>query len=115
MSGLWLMASGAWSDFPAWARSSVFGQLVLVFGAVLVVVLIVFIWAAFWRKPRHRHHSHQRTLEDGGLPPRSKRRSALGRLLGRKRHKRHHRERPVNPTLSQIGGLPPNRDEKPPS
>jgi hypothetical protein len=116
MSGLVLMASSDSDMLPAWVKSSVAGQLALVFGAIFGVVLVIFIWAAFWRKPRHRHHSHHRTWEDGGLPPRHKRRSALGRWFGRKRHKRrHHRERPVNPTLSQIGGLPPHRDENPPS
>jgi hypothetical protein len=116
MNGMVLMASVASDLFPSWATSSLAGQLVLVFGAIFLVVLVVFIWAAFWRKPRHQHHSHHRTLEEGGLPARHKRRSALGRLFGRKRHKRRHsRERPTNPTLADVGGLPPNRDENPPS
>jgi hypothetical protein len=110
------MGSGMSNLFPAWATSSAFGQVILVLGAILVVVMVIFMWAAFWRKPRHRHHLHHRTLEEGGLPARHKRRSALGRMLGKKRHKRRHsRERPANPTLSQIGGLPPRRDENPPS
>jgi hypothetical protein len=116
MSGLMFMARDDYGMFSFWTQpGSIFWPMAIVFGAIVLVVLIIFIWAAFWRKPRHRHHSHHRTVEDGGLPPRSKRRSALSRLLGRKRHKRHHRERPANPTLSQIGGLPPHRDENPPS
>jgi hypothetical protein len=114
MTDMVLMASASSDLLPEWVKSSLLGQLALVFGAIFLVVLVVFLWAAFWRKPSHPHH--HRTLEEGGLPTRRKRRSALGRLFGRKRHKRrHHRERPVNPTLAEIGGLPPNRDENPPS
>jgi hypothetical protein len=116
MNNLMLMAGGDSDVLPDWVKSSVLGQVALVLGAIFFVVLVVFIWAAFWRKPRHQHHSHHRILEDGGLPARHKRRSALVRWMGRKRHKRrHHRERPANPTLAEIGGLPPNRDENPPS
>jgi len=87
-------------------------QLLIMVGAFLVVGLLIFCWAAFFRKPKSRHHSHN--YDGGGLPARHKRRSKLARMLGKKRRKRtRSRERPINPTLAQIGGLPPHRDEDP--
>ena len=101
------------NPFSGWMRpTSMAGELTIIVGAVLFIGIIIFIWAAFIRKPRHRHHSHSSDLAGGGLPARRKPRSKLARMLGKKRHKRRHsRERPVNPTLADIGGLPPRRDE----
>jgi hypothetical protein len=114
-----LMADSDIDLFSGWMKpASAAGQLTLVIVAILLVVLVIFFWTAFFRKPRHRHHSHHHSsdFEDGGLPAKHKRRSKLARMLGKKgRKRRRSRERPVNPTLSQIGGLPPRRDENPPS
>src|SRR5690242_7770190 len=99
MSGIVLMTGDDPNVLPAWTMSSTFGQVALVLGAIFVVVLVIFAWAAFWRKPRHRHHSHHHSSgsDTGGLPARHKKRSALARMFGRKRHKRRHsRERPAN-------------------
>jgi hypothetical protein len=105
--------------FSDWMKpSSAAGQVTIMIGAVLVVGLVIFMWAAIFRKPRHRKHSHHHSpdLDGGGLPERHKRSSTLARMLGKKRHKRRRsRERPANPTLAQIGGLPPRRDDHPPS
>ncbi len=57
----------------------------IIAGAIGLVVLVAFIWAIFFRKN-------------------SKRR--------RKRRHRHHRSH--NPTLAEIGGLPPVRGENNP-
>ena len=76
------------------------------------VAFLIFLWAAFWRKPRHHKHSYHHH-PDAALPRREKRKP---RLFGR-RHRRHHRkeDRPMNPTLAQVGGLPPERRDKPPT
>jgi len=60
-------------------------------GAVLLVMTGAIIWAVFFRKkekPRSRRHRHRRAS------------------------RREHR--PINPTLSQTGGLPPVRQEEKP-
>jgi hypothetical protein len=110
-----LIASDDADFFSYWTKpGSVAGQILLVLGVVLAIGFVIFIWAAFFRKPHRRHHSYD--LEGGGLPAPHKRRSKLARMLGKKRHKRRRRsEKPTNPTLAQIGGLPPHRDQKPPS
>jgi len=114
-----LMAEVDVDLFSSWTKpGSVVGQLALVVGAVFVVGFVIFLWAAFIRKPRHRKHSHHHSsgYGDGGVPARQKRSSPFSRLFRKKRHKRHHsRERPANPTLAEIGGLPPRRDDRPPS
>jgi hypothetical protein len=105
--------------FSGWMKpGSMAGQLTIMLGAIVGVGLVIFIWAAFMRKPRHRIHSHHHSSDqdNGGLPARHKRRSKLARMMGKKRHRRHRRsERPANPTLAEIGGLPPRRDEHPPT
>src|SRR4051812_30436118 len=115
-----LMAQSEGGDFfSGWMKpSSMAGQLTIMLGAVIAVGLVIFLWAAVFRKPRHRIHSHHHSSDSdgGGLPERHKRRSKFARMMGKKRHKRRRsRERPANPTLAQIGGLPPHRDEHPPS
>jgi FtsZ-interacting cell division protein ZipA len=58
----------------------------IVFGAIGLVALLTFLWALFFRKNNKRK---------------------------RKSHRRHRRQN--NPTLAEIGGLPPAREEnKPP-
>jgi len=94
------------------------GEIVIIMGAVCLVVAIIFVWAAFVRKPRRKrvHSYHSSSSEEGGLPRPHKRRSVFSRAFGRRRHRRrrgHGRERPVNPTLAQVGGLPPERREPP--
>ena len=93
------------------------GQVLLLIGLVVVMAVVIFIWAAYVRTPKKTRHSHHHSDHDhSGLPERRRRRSGLGRLFGRKHRRRRSssRERPVNPTLSQIGGLPPRRDEQHP-
>jgi ABC-type nickel/cobalt efflux system permease component RcnA len=86
-------------------------EIVVAIGIMSVVVLLIFIWAAFWRKPRRHKHSYHHP--DAALPRREKRKP---RLFGR-RHRRHHRkdDHPMNPTLAQVGGLPPERRDRPPT
>jgi heme/copper-type cytochrome/quinol oxidase subunit 2 len=63
----------------------------VVLGAILLVVIGTFIWAVFFRKKTRSRSRHRRQRAD------------------------HHGRRPVNPTLAQIGGLPPVRQEEKPS
>ena len=105
---------GGWTSPASGAR-----EILLIVLVLSLIALAGFIWAAFWRKPRRRRHSyhHSSPADDssGGLPVRRKERSGVARLFRRKRHRAHRRhERPVNPTLSQIGGLPPPRRDPPP-
>jgi hypothetical protein len=89
--------------------------ILLIVGIVVVVAVVFFIWATWVRTPRKSHtHYHSDDHNESG---RRRRRSELERLFGRKRHRRKRssgKERPVNPTLSQVGGLPPPRDSKQP-
>ena len=114
-----LMAEVDVDVFSSWTKpGSVVGQLALVVGAVFVVGFVIFLWAGFIRKPRRRKlsHHHASDYSGDGSSARDKRRSPFSHLFRKKRHKRHHsRERPLNPTLSQIGGLPPRRDDHRPS
>jgi hypothetical protein len=91
-------------------------DLLLVVVIVIVVALVFFAWAAIVRTPR-KSHTHYHSDDHSGSGRRRKR-SGVGRMFGRKRHRRKRttgRDRPVNPTLSQVGGLPPPRDpEHPP-
>ena len=95
------------------------GEILLLLGIVVVLGFVVFFWAAYVRSPKKKRHSHHHSDNDhSGLPERRRRRSGLGRMFGRKHRRRraHSRERPVNPTLAQVGGMPPKSDEQhPPS
>jgi hypothetical protein len=80
------------------------------FTAFAVVILAIFVWAAFIRKSKskrrriHKHHRH--TWEQSGD--------------GEKRRRHRHRRKlapdlPQNPSLAASGGLPPRRaDDVPP-
>jgi hypothetical protein len=110
-----LIAEAGHFGLKSWTRAS-WTPVFLLFGAVFVIAFVFFGWALWWRKPRKRKHSYHHLPDHSALPHRHERRSGLGRLFQRKRHRRKHRqERPVNPTLAQIGGLPPPRqDGEPP-
>lgn len=108
---------------------------VLVLGAIVVVVGLLFFWAFYVRKrpdtkhgsPRllgsehsHRHHHHHRRRhhrhhhqpqdqQSGGQESRDPERVRV-----RKRRRRHPDHYPRNPTLGETGGLPPLKPEPPP-
>jgi len=118
-----LLADGDLDIFEVLRKpGSAWVEIAIVLGIMFVVVFLVFVWAAFWRTPRKRRHSyhHQPAPADGstvGLPRRRKRRPKWLRLLrrhNRRRRRRRSRDRRANPTLAQIGGLPPQRREPPP-
>jgi hypothetical protein len=89
-------------------------RFLITFGALFLVSLGVFIWAAYFRKRPRRHHYHFRRRS---APPPPEGPAAGGKdrwFSSRKRHRHRHRERPLNPTLAEVGGLPPVRKKEDP-
>ena len=93
------------------------------FVALVSVTLIVFIWAAFFRKPprrrhHHSHHRHQnhRNSSESSVTETDSQSSDSSDRKQRFRRRRRHKERRLNPTLSKTGGLPGIRsdDSEPP-
>jgi hypothetical protein len=85
-----------------------------VLGAVLLVAALVFFWAVFIRKrPQTQRGSFVVTR---ARPEDKNRGGSSGRRRRRKRRPDHPENLPRNPTLAEIGGLPPLRpeDEPPP-
>jgi FtsZ-interacting cell division protein ZipA len=98
-----------------------FKELMIVLGALAIVTLIVFIWAAYIRKParhrsHHHHHHHHSSGEESDAEGYLATDSAEGENGRRYRRKRRRRRehRPRNPTLAETGGLPPLRADQPP-
>jgi len=95
------------------------GEVLLLIGIAVVIAAIFFLWAAYVRRPKKLHHTYRHLHQNnGGLPERRRKRSGFDRLFGRKhrRRRKHSPQRPANPTLAQIGGLPTKREEhQPPS
>ena len=68
-------------------------EIAIVLAILFLVVLGVFMWAAFWRKPRrrrkHTYHHHHHSAPDGAsageLPQREKEKSEIGRASCRER------------------------------
>lgn len=95
-------------------------ELLMVLGAVSVVTLCIFIWAAYFRKrPRqhshrrdHHHHRSQDKKQSEDLPTSVESEQDPERRYRRKRRRRRE-HRPRNPTLAETGGLPPLRTERP--
>ncbi|HYG24836.1 MAG TPA: hypothetical protein VEH04_18870 [Verrucomicrobiae bacterium] len=81
----------------------------LVIGAIVLVVVAVLVWAVAFRKPedetRHRKHHWRRTRSGKARDGES---SSKG-WFSSKRRKRRRKDRPLNPTLAETGGLPPKR------
>ena len=92
----------------SFSRSSVSGTLVL-FCVLFLVALLFFVSAVISRTQhyqRHSHHYHPKTVPN----------LVFGDAHGKKisfhllrKHRRHSAVFPLNPTLAEIGGLPPIR------
>ncbi len=83
----------------------------MVFGALFLVISLVFGWAIFVRKRRrrrkhHYHHPSKKPRGDASDGSNSDEPAAKRKL---RRRRRDHR--PRNPTLSETGGLPPIRPD----
>ena len=79
----------------------------ILLGAILAVALLIFYWAFAIRKQKHRirkhrHHHHR--------PDYRKQIKEVTNDIRKRRSKHRHEHRPLNPTLSQTGGLPPLRE-----
>jgi ABC-type nickel/cobalt efflux system permease component RcnA len=118
MSSLVLLAADVSGPVrPGVVRSSgVAYDLLLVFGAGVLLFGVLLLWAAYFRRQRSRHrhprhHHHQSTSSAASAAEhqsveREEADSAYSRHR-RRRRRREHRGR--NPTLSETGGLPPPR------
>jgi hypothetical protein len=87
----------------------------IVFGAALLVALLILLWAVFLRKPHRKHRARHPSQHSS--PPMSASSHVEPSLLAlpkRRRGRRHRDRRPRNPTLAQTGGLPPIRTGGPP-
>jgi hypothetical protein len=93
-------------------------ELLFLLGAVSVVVLCLFIWAAYFRKRpgqrSHRHHHHHsRSQPEPVTASQTADSETDGDRRYRKKRRRRREHRPRNPTLAETGGLPPLRTERP--
>jgi hypothetical protein len=84
-------------------------DMLLIISITLLVGLALVIWAVYIRKPKSDRHGRSykskpyvEELDDGTIRKRKK----------RKRQRREHRER--NPTLAEVGGLPPLKGDSAP-
>jgi len=105
-----LLAQNAPGDLlkPSGLRFST--DLLLLFGAVGLLILLFLTWALFLRKRKEdlsRWQIERRHLSNDGQP------DASGHRHHRRRRRRRE-HRPRNPTLAETGGLPPARPEPPP-
>jgi hypothetical protein len=87
-----------------------------VFAAVLLVSLLLFLWARFVRRPSRRRAEHYKYPEPAaaGSTEATEETEVEHHAHHRRRYrKRKHEHRGRNPTLAEIGGLPPVRDADP--
>lgn len=73
-------------------------------GVIFLVIALVFLWAAFIRKPSRRGVKYQR-------PRRATPNSHDTSIRRRKRRRRDKTKNPANPTLAETRGLPPIRED----
>jgi hypothetical protein len=82
------------------------GYVLITLLLLALIVMAVFIWAAFVRDPSRRRHHHHRHHSTTWEQPAND---------GKHGHHRHRRKRPRdmprNPTLAETRGLPPVRPE----
>lgn len=84
-------------------------DVLLIIAITLVLGLVLLAWAVYFRKPKAERGDRDYTSrpyveerEDGTIRKRKK----------RKRQRRDHRQR--NPTLAEVGGLPPPKGDSAP-
>jgi hypothetical protein len=86
------------------------GETTWILGAMLAVAAVVFIWAIFLRK---RPQTQRGSFVVTRARPEDRERGSSGRRRKRKRKADHPENLPRNPTLAEIGGLPPLRPDDP--
>ena len=93
-------------------------DVLIILGAVLGVTLLALVWAIFLRRQTRRRHSHHRARhhspESVQSPASPTDDAATLSPLKRRKRRRRSRDRPLNPTLAETGGLPPVRTQGPP-
>ena len=84
-------------------------DVLLIIAITLLIGAILVVWAIYIRKPKtetdsreYKSRPYVEEREDGTIRKRKK----------RKRLRRHHRDR--NPTLAEVGGLPPIKGDSAP-
>ncbi len=83
-------------------------DMLLILGASIVVALVFFVWAKYFRRHK-RHHSERRHLPNFLLPQPGLRPESSSPEGQRHRRRRKAQFRKRNPTLAETGGLPPVR------
>ena len=91
-------------------------DMLIVFGAVLLVALGLLLWASVAYKRRRRrsslHREHHEQKSSANAPANNAETGQTSHSRRRRRRRREHR--PRNPTLAETGGLPPIRSDPPP-
>ena len=79
-------------------------------GVILLIVIGLFIWAAFIRKTKRRKRKYREP--EGNYRERlEENATGIKTYLEKRRKHRRHKHHRHNPTLSETGGLPPRRPE----
>jgi len=85
----------------------------IILGAIAVIMLGAFIWAAFIRKRRkrkpHYHRHSNSSLRNQATAAKEELTRMIQQRAQEKERRRRVRHRPRNPTLADTGGLPPPR------
>ena len=79
----------------------------LIGGGLAVLAIVLFLWAFLSRKP----HS----VSSSGSSHSSSGRGFFSRRRKKRKHSRNRDQWQRNPTLAETGGLPPPREDDPPS
>jgi hypothetical protein len=92
-----------------------------VFGALILITILLIIWAAFLRRrsrrrSAHRHYHGSRDIANKPIATTAPGMGGVGKpgpeaSPGVVKKRRRRRALPTNPTLAQTGGLPPIRTE----
>lgn len=91
----------------------------VVLGAIVLMTLVLFLWARYLRRPSRKRSEHYTYPEPTPARPTPEAASdededSAQQVRHRQRYrKRKHEHRGRNPTLAEIGGLPPVRDVEP--
>ena len=96
------------------SRSSV-SEAVIFFGTLILVALFFFTAAVIFRPRHHRRHSqhhHSKPAPNMDFEDDHRKKTFPDSYH---KHRRHSEVFPVNPTLAEVGGLPPvrNKDRSP--
>ena len=94
----------------------------VVFGAMILITILLLVWAAFLRKRRRGHrstHRHKHGSRETASKPIAQATAVIANAgdtsrapqSGAVKRRRRRRALPTNPTLAQTGGLPPIRSE----